>query len=384
METQDSVMDEFDRAGLEQVIAYTFPFDRVHDIYQEYYRASLISALSQQKLRLQEKSGSLFPFIIRRLRTIKDSYRLNRMAAGRIAVRSAHGAARLLTRGPLSCPVHPVGQYVFRFHGFDMKIAIDSNDPGTILRPDLLSESDIYFKTNYRLDIDYPSKVHALPNANPLVLRHLELARALRSTPRDYDLFAFFRVRGGKDELEGIEHNIALFEILGRVNCKKQLTAYVVTGDVTAISRRLERAGVACRTEPMPLNELWGKGSRARLHIVRHGMHDCVPWRMMDVLAQGGCPVLDFPISTKWPHPLIERLNYLQLNARDTRHTDAREVAERVENWLYSPGLTDAISSNNVKYFDEYLHPFALGNYICEVVKAEARLLGYGHPHSPI
>ena len=379
MKTQRSVVEHLDLAGLEQVIAYTFPFDRVHDTYQEYYRASLIAALSQRKLHVKEKSGSLFPFMIRRLRTIKDSYRLNRMAAGRHAVQATRGVARLLTRGPLSSPDHPVGQYVFRFHGFDMKIVIDSNDAGDILRPDLVIKSDIYFKTNYHPDIEYPSNVYALPNANPLVLRHLELARSLRSTPRDCDLFAFFRVWGGKDELEGIEHNIALFEILGRVNCKKQLTAYLVAGDVTAISRRLECAGVACRMEPMPLSELWREGSRARLHIVRHGMHDCVPWRMMDVLAQGGCPVLDFPMSTKWPHPLIERRNYLQLNAQDTRQTNAQEVAEEVENWLRSPGLTEAINSNNVQYFEEHLNPSSLGNYICEVVIAQAQARGYDH-----
>jgi hypothetical protein len=197
-----------------------------------------------------------------------------------------------------------------------MKVALDSTDQGAIARPDLLNKSDIYFKTNYRRDIDYPSKVRPLPNANPLVLRHLHLARSLRSSPQDYDLFAFFRVWGGKNDFDGVEHNIALFELLAQVHCKKQLIAYIVCGDVDAISRRLERCGVTCRTDPMPLNELWTRGSRARLHIVRHGMHDCVPWRMTDVLAWGGCPVMDFPMSTKWPYPLIEGCNYLQLGAQ--------------------------------------------------------------------
>ena len=373
METKNLIADHPGWETLEQVIAYTFPFDRTHDIYQEYYRASLTAALKWRRLQLKEKTGSLFPSVVRQLRRVKESYRLNRMAAGLLAGRSAQRAARLLTRGPLSSLNPPVGQYVFRFHGFDMKIALDSTDPGAIARSDLLSESDMYFKTNYRRDIDYPSKVHPLPNANPLVLRHLGLARSLRRSPQDNDLFAFFRVWGGKDEVEGIEHNIALFELLDRVHCKKQLIAYLVCGDIDAIARRLRRVNVACRTEPMPLKELWTRGSRARLHIVRHGMHNCVPWRMTDVLALGGCPVLDFPMSTKWPHSLVDGRNYLQLNAQDVSGAGAQEAVSAVESWLRSPRLVETVQSNNVQYFEDYLSPRALGRYICDVVVTAAR-----------
>lgn len=348
-----------------QVIAYTYPFDRVHDSYQEYYRASLTAALSLNHARLVEKSVSLFPSAIRQLRAVKDSYRLNRSRVGRTTAHLAGGLARLLTTGPVFCPGRPVGRYLFKFHGFDVKVVVDSNDPGTISRPDLLDESDIYFKTNYRHDINYSSKVHPLPNANPLVLRNLRFARALRASPVDYDLFAFFRIWGGKNELEGIDHNIALFESLARVNCKKQLTAYLVCGDFVSIASRLERVGVTCRTEPMPLMELWTQASRSRLHLVRHGMHDCVPWRMMDVLALGGCPLLDFAMSTRWPLPLIERQNYLHLSAQGSGYAS---VAQAVEDYLQTPSLIQDICANNVKYFEENLSPISLGRYICNVV----------------
>jgi hypothetical protein len=348
-----------------QVIAYTYPFDRAHDTYQEYYRASLTAALSLNRARLDEKSASLFPSAIRKLRTVKDSYRLNRARVGRAAAQLAGGLARLLTTGPVSCPGRPVGRYLFKFHGFDVKVVVDSNDPGTISRPDLLDESDIYFKTNYRQDINYSSKVHPLPNANPLVLRNLWFARALRSSPVDCDLFAFFRIWGGSNELEGIEHNIALFESLARINCRKQLTAYLVCGDFASIARRLERVGVACRTEPMPLRELWTQASRSRLHVVRHGMHDCVPWRMMDVLALGGCPLLDFAMSTRWPLPLIERQNYLHLNAQSSGYAS---VPRAVEGYLQTPGLIQGIRANNAQYFEKNLSPTSLGQYICSVV----------------
>lgn len=353
---------------LQEVIAYTYPFDGVHDVDQEYYRASLIAALGRHRIRLTEKTGSLFPSAVRRLQRIRNSYRLSRTATGRSLARWAHGAARALTKGPLFYPGHPVGQYVFRYRRFDLKVVLDSNDPGDITRPGLLDECDVYFKTNYRKDIDYPSKVFPLPNANPLVLRNLKLARSLRSSPQDCDLFGFFRVWGGKDEIEGIEHNVALFELLTSVKCRKHLEAYLVCGDVHGISRRLERIGVACRTEPMPLHQLWKMGARSRLHLVRHGMHDCIPWRMMDVMASGGCPVLDHPTSTTWPHPLLERNNYLHLNAPDARRVNRSEVAETVENWLRDPSLTEGIRSNNITYFEEFLKPLSLGNHICSVV----------------
>src|ERR1700691_5330446 len=86
--------ESFQLGGLEQVVAYTYPFDRVHDTYQEYYRASLIAALGQHGLRLKESTGSLFPFVVRRLQRIKESYRLNELAVGRIVAQSAHGPPR--------------------------------------------------------------------------------------------------------------------------------------------------------------------------------------------------------------------------------------------------------------------------------------------------
>jgi hypothetical protein len=59
-----------------------------------------------------------------------------------------------------------------------------------------------------------------------------------------------------------------------------------------------------------------------------------MPWTMTDILAMGGCPVLDYPPTTRWHVPLEENVHYLNLGAvyRKSQPAlfDREEVAWRV------------------------------------------------------
>jgi glycosyltransferase involved in cell wall biosynthesis len=209
-----------------------------------------------------------------------------------------------------------------------------------------------------------------MANLNPDVLPHIAELRQARSAEKEWDLFGFFRVWGGTDELEGVEHNLALFETLARVKCRKNLLAVLVAGDTRAAAARLEKAGVPCTTRWVPQAEVWRTAARSRLNIVRHGMHQCIPWRMTETLAMGGCPVLDYPAATRWHVPLEENVHYLSLGVsyRPSMAAafDPLEVAERVETWLAGGSLIAEIGRNTARYFDEHLTPERIGGYMLE------------------
>jgi hypothetical protein len=185
-------------------------------------------------------------------------------------------------------------------------------------------------------------------------------------------------VWGGKDEIEGVEHNLALFEALAGIKCRKKLLAYLVAGDIAGAAARLEKAGVAWTTEWMPLKQLWGLAARSKLNVVRHGMHECIPWRMTDMLAMGHCPVLDYRATTRWHVPLLENVHYLNLDFSPGRtmspRVKAERVAERVQGWLADKDLIATVGRNAAAYFDEHLAPERLGAHIVNRARGSSQL----------
>jgi hypothetical protein len=132
----------------------------------------------------------------------------------------------------------------------------------------------------------------------------------------------------------------------------------------------LEKAGIAWTTHPMPLKELWSLAARSRLNIVRHGVDDCIPWRMTDIMAMGHCPVLDYRARTQWHIPLRENVHYLSLDVPPEETIAPAEftsrVMERVEGWLSAKGLISSVAENAAAYFDENLAPARLGRHLVE------------------
>lgn len=351
-----------------KIVAEVFPYDRVHDTYQEYYRNALKASLAASGHKYVENSNAYSDALLRKLRAVRHSYRLRNMLKRNLLPNSLDKFARLLSRGPIMGQAPSVGVYKFTTDRQDeIRVCIDAND-----FPDVSEKAaascDIYFKSNYWSGYNYPSNVLPLPNMNPLVGQNLQLLRGLRSEPKTRDLFVFFRVWGGRDEVEGIEHNMALLKALSKVKCNTYLLAYLVAGDVPSLGKRLDDLGVPWTTKAMPKLELWKNAAAARLNIVRLGMHQCSPWRMIDILAMGGVPVVDYKPLTLWPEPLLEGSHYLNLDLSPGREKNSRGITDKIDSWLQSDLLIPAISRNNVDYFDRYLMPEMLGKSICQTV----------------
>ena len=212
-----------------------------------------------------------------------------------------------------------------------------------------------------------------LVNGDPLVLDRIATLRAARSTPKEYDLCCIVRVWGGRDTVEGIEHNLRMLEAVKRARGINVMLAVLVVGDRDEHARRLERAGIPSTTRSVPAGEIWRLTARSKLNIIRLGVHDCIPWRMTGSLALGSCVVLDQPPRTQWPVPLLPETNYFNLGL-DTadQGVAAAETYEAVpdllETWLASPGLVEGIAHTNASYFDEHVSPEQVGAHLLEQV----------------
>ena len=343
------------------------PYSRKHDLYQAHYRACLRARCEHAKILYQEK-GPTLAGALRFLGALRSTERLPDIVPPETRTAILDRLAGWI--GGRSVVQNTIGRYVYRGESGEVRICIDAEDEGGIKVPELLDWSDVYFKTNYWPDLQYDAKVVPLANVSPLVLPRLAGLLGYRNSEAEWDLFGFFRVWGR------IEQSLALFEALAQLRCRKKLLAYLISADNTKEVERLEKAGVAWTTKPIPLKELWNIAARSRLNIVRHGVGDCIPWRMTDVLAMGHCPVLDYRARTEWHVPLVENVHYLSLDLPpDTPLPLAafnRRVAERVEAWLSTKDLIEGVAENAAAYFDNHLTPEPMGRYLLEHARRPA------------
>jgi hypothetical protein len=263
--------------------------------------------------------------------------------------------------------------------GLEVRLCVDSDDEGDRIDEAMLAWSDVYLKTNYWPTLRYPPKVKPFVNADPLVIRQLRTLRSHRDAAKELDVCMVVRVWGGKDEEEGVEHNLRLIEAVARARGSKFLYAYLVTGDIAACARRLQRQGIPHGTDPVPGARLWQAMAASRLNVIRLGMHYCVPWRITGALAIGAGIVLDRAPLTRWPEPLTEGVNYVALGTETDRHrplgTDAQYAAipDQIDAWLAERELALRLGRANARYFDRFVDPEALGEQMLAVAEQHAR-----------
>jgi hypothetical protein len=362
---------------LRHVVTWSAAYDYCHDRYQAYYLAGLTAAAEAAGVPVTVHQLQRLPGVLRALRRVRSSYRLTRLMKTRLAD-GVDGIARLVggNRTPPSGVFHPlVGQYVFEFEGGKtVRLAVDAQDSGELALPDAGSVFPLYAKTNYHADGVYPEFVIPECNGNPLILDKLPELTASRTQPAEYDVCCVVRVWGGQDEEEGVEHNLRLLEAVNKANVRKYLLAYLVTGDIDRQEARLRAQGIPTTRQPMPLQRLWQVSASSRINIIRLGMHNCVPWRYMDMLAMGTCVVFDQPPQTVWPVPLEEGKHYLHLGLLtprgQARADDARYTAvpELLTQYVCHASLVDAIRSQTAAYFDQHAHPAAVGRRLLSKV----------------
>ena len=316
--------------------------------------------------------------IVSRIRQVKHSYRLAEISGNkrqhihRVFDAVAHGISN--SKMPASGIFHPlVGQYELQtVGGSTINVAIDSQDSGVVASEALLTWSDIYFKTNMWPSKAYSSKVVAMPNCNPLTLDYIPTLRQLRQRRREHRVFCFIRVWGGTDEISGVEHNLRLIEAVNRAKCPKTVLAYLVTGKSVEIENRLNSQNIPFTYQPMKRLLLWETAASASINIIRSGMHGCVPWRMTDMLGMGTCTAMDAKPNTAWPVPLLPNQTFVDLRCSDqqTFIGDApgtyEQIPDLLESLVNNTALVEQVSKNSADYFDTYLTPEAIGQYILD------------------
>lgn len=355
------------------LLAFIRPYEPFHDVYQKYYQEGLRRHCQVVGIDFRVKSLSPFPRLLGALRHARD----------RSFVARLPGANRVLdlvgnmVEGPMRTPSGffqtITGQYLlYAPSRREYRFCIDAADSHEIASEELREWSDVYFKTNFWPSADYAQNVMPLANVDPLVLGRIPGLRRYRQMERDLDLCFVVRVWGGRDEREGIEHNLRLLRAVSRARCRKFVLAVVRTGDVEDIFRSLRREGISATTRGLSAKELWRLTGRARLNVIRLGLHYCVPWRVTGALAMGSCLVLDRTPLSRWPEPLVAERNYLTLGTTVGPQTpvaaanEYEEIPERIERWLADPALRTQVELANADYFDGFLDPERLGAQIID------------------
>ncbi len=366
-------------AELAGVRAFSRPFSPWHDRYQAYYREGLRARSAELGAEFDVTSMSRLPRPLGLLRRFQDRGYPLKLPRGGPAVERGIERLGAALEGPVRLPspfFDPgTGQYLLTDRAaVERKVCIDSMDFPELSSPELVEWSDLTFKTNWWPTVDYPPNVRPLVNGDPSVLGRIPELRAARSTLKEYDLCCLVRVWGGREGLEGIEHNLRLLEAVKRTRGTKVMLAVLILGDRGEIARRLERSGIPSTTRSVPPDELWRLTASSRLNILRLGVHDCIPWRVTGSLALGSCLVLDQPPRTQWPEPLLPGVNYLSLELDTTAEggvapADAyAAVPDLLEAWLATPELAETVARTNAAYFEDHVAPARVGAHIVEEV----------------
>jgi hypothetical protein len=95
---------------------------------------------------------------------------------------------------------------------------------------------------------------------------------------------------------------------------------------------------------------------------------------MMDLLAMGGCPILDQSPRTFWPQPLIENAHFINLNtAPQESHFVAMDdqysaIPSYIDAALMKSGSAALIAETTAHYFDRYLDPVQIAAYMVDMI----------------
>ena len=364
--------------------AFIRPYDYSHDRYNAYYREALRRCVSSRGGTYREVAMGRHPRLLRAIRRVRDAYRLRPVAARAPWLLPSIDRVATAIEGDVRPPARvfvPTASHfvIVTSSGREVRMCVDSDDEGDKVDPTMLAWSDVYLKTNYWPTLPYPPKVRPFVNADPLVIPQLRTLRRHRDAAKEFDVCMVVRVWGGKDEEEGVEHNLRLIEAVSRARGTKFLYAYLVAGDIAASARRLESQGIPHGTDPVPGARLWQAMAASRLNVIRLGMHYCIPWRITGALAIGAGIVLDRAPLTRWPEPLTDGSNYVALGTETDRQrplgTDAQYAAipGKIDAWLAEPGLAPHLGRTNARYFDRFVDPEQLGEQMLAIAEQHDR-----------
>lgn len=270
-----------------------------------------------------------------------------------------------------------VGRYVASCGAGRCRFAVDVHDAPGIRSEAIRRDVDVYFKANYWPSRSYPSNVFPIVRGSHYMPENLDLLQRLRSVAKAQDFMFMFKLWAGR------EHMVRLYEQFRRVRATTLLRAIAVRargeqgldeGPDTVYLDWLDRLGVPWDRMGVPQREYWALCASTRAVGVRVGKQLSLPNTVAELLAMGGCIVLDQVPKPAWPVPLKEGINYLSFGLRRPEDTgpapdeDYARIPSLLEDWLKQEERLAAIRKNNARYFDAHACPYAVGKYIVDTV----------------
>jgi hypothetical protein len=358
---------------MKTIYYFQHPTDQNYQACQSYYVAGLRGYLNKHpEIRLDFKIQSMQRFPLASLPGLRILRRISRSRLNRYSF-----LCKLLNDyiEKLSHPHPPgnsydqhVGQYGLsdsRHHStHEVGFLIDTHDKPEVRSPQLLEWGELYFKAQYWPGKEYPDRVRPIVRVSPFMSGRIELLRELRSAEKEWDIVHVSKIWGGR------EHNIRLFEALSKLRCRKYLYAVFAQESDKQYADRLDKAGVRWGFQALPIMDYWQLCASSRLAMVRTGKHGSVPWRVLELLAMGACPVFDHDPFPRWPVPLENGTNYLSLEiARPPDLSpgpveDYERVPDMIGKILRNDQLLEQVRENNRHYFEKHASPSAVGEYI--------------------
>jgi hypothetical protein len=205
--------------------------------------------------------------------------------------------------------------------------------------------------------------------------------KSLRKLQKKYEFLFISRIYAGPGA--NVEHNLRLFEELAKIPCRSKIRAIFIgfkegDSEMCGYRDRLEAAGVEATDEHFSFDDLMRMSAESRICVIRAGVHSCITWRLLNMLAIGAAVVLDAKPFSSWPVPLEEGKNFLSLGLRITPDCgpapaeDYAGIMEKMETFLMDFGALHQIGGNNRQYFDNHAHPMQVADYLLKVVAEES------------
>jgi hypothetical protein len=311
------------------------------------------------------------------------------ITAGRTRIINTLWKHLLSVKGRKQCvAADHVGRYTIKTAGKrQTRIAIDAADGRLIRDLEAYEWSDFYFKANMWPSLQYPKKTLPLINGDGYLDKaRLKWLLQMRNYSNSCDLIYWAKIwEPGRTQYYSneicrniIEHQIKLFETMGKLECKKKLLAIfsdempLRSVDTQQCIRRLMAAGVDCQFGwgNIDSQTFWQNLAASKVVFIRPGNHLCISWRLIGLLCLGSCIVYDRAPFPQWYEPLTGARHYVDGDCglgpdfslpSETQYENFYSI---IGNLLSDIEKIRELKAHAASYYDNFGSPVAVAEYI--------------------